>query len=76
VIWDVEEAEARMPPFVRSRSLSARVVAQIGDSDLRTAFIARAQETSVHLVAKACLDPAALMRIHGQVVDHKRVPSY
>ena len=76
VIWDVEEAEARMPRFVRSRSLSARVVAQIGDSDLRTAFIARTEDTSVQLVAKACLDPAALMRIHGQVVEHKRVPSY
>lgn len=76
VIWDVEEAEARMPHFVRSRSLSARVVDRIGDSDLRAAFIARSDAASVHDVAEACLDPGALMRIHGEVVGHTRVPSY
>jgi hypothetical protein len=52
------------------------VVDRIGDSDLRTAFLARSDAAPVHDVAMACLEPSEMMRIHGEVVGHSRVPSY
>jgi hypothetical protein len=76
VIWDVEEAESRMPSFVRDRTLSTRVLDQIGDTDLRAAFVARRSDDPVRRVLTACLDPNAVMRVHEEVVAGLRVPEY
>jgi hypothetical protein len=76
VIWDVEEAESRMPSFVRDRPLSPRVLEQIGESDLCAAFVARRTDVSVRQILTACLDPATVMKVHAEVVEGRRVPEY
>jgi hypothetical protein len=76
VIWDVEEAESRMPSFVHDRELSQGVLDKIGDSNLRAAFVARRPDTSVRRILTASLDQAAVMKVQGEVVQAQRVPEY
>lgn len=76
VIWDVEEAESRMPSFVRDRPLSQGVLDRIGDSNLRAACVTRASDSSVRHILTACLDPATVMQIQREVVESRRVPEY
>ena len=76
VIWDVEEAESRMPSFVHDRELSPSVLDKIGDSNLRAAFVVRRSDTSVRRILSACIDPATVMKVQGEVVQTRRVPEY
>lgn len=76
VIWDVEEAESRMPSFVRDRPLSARALEQIGDSDLRAAFVARRTDTSVRRLLHLCLDTPKLMHVQAEVIEGRYLPAY
>jgi hypothetical protein len=76
VIWDVEEAESRMPSFVQDRPLSQRVLDQIGDRNLRAACVVRASDLSVQHVLTACLDPTTVMTIQREVVESQRLPEY
>jgi hypothetical protein len=76
VIWDVEEAESRMPSFVQTRPLSPIVLEQIGDSNLRAACVTRASNGSARSILAACLDPAAIMKVQAEVLAGRRVPEY
>lgn len=76
VIWDVEEAESRMPSFVQSRPLSPQVLEEIGDSNLRAACVTRASNSSARCVLVASVDPAKVMKIQAEILAGQRVPEY
>jgi len=76
VIWDAEEAEARMPAGIHDRALSPRVVDRVGDTNLRAAFVGRSADDSVARTVRASLSPETLIGIQREVLASARLPSY
>jgi hypothetical protein len=75
-ILDVEEADGRLPEFVRDRPLSTRVQETIHGENRRAAIVAQRSRESVQKVLYEALQPEELLRIQREVVDGIRVPEY
>lgn len=76
IVWDVDEAQGKLPPFVYSRTLSDHVLQSIGDSNTRASIVGRSSDDVFNVVIRQCLDPERLLDIQQEVVTGKRVPSY
>jgi len=75
-ILDVEEADGRLPAFVRDRPLSSRVEDAVRGNNRRAAFVAQRSSDTVRNVLAAAMAPDEMVRIQHEVIDRTRVPEY
>ena len=75
-LLDVEDALMRFPPDISSRPVSPRVLAALGDSNTRAAFVCRATDGAVRAFVRECLDPTALLAVQQEVMAGTRPPEY
>lgn len=75
-ILDVEDALMRFPSDIGSRPLSPGVLAVLGDSNTRAAFVCRTDDVAVRALVRECLDPTLLLAVQQEVMSGTRPPEY
>jgi YhfZ C-terminal domain len=75
-ILDVEDAMMRYPPDMPSRPLSDRTLHALAGSNTSAALVGRRDDQAIEAVIRACVDPAVVARVQGDVIARRRAPEY
>jgi hypothetical protein len=75
-IWDIDEAEKKLPDAIHERPISKRVLEQIGSTPYMATLVGKKGNLAIKNVVDNCINKENILHIQKEVMNKTRLPEY